>query len=272
MQEYQGWSLPVEGQHRQGYPPVTAAPNSYKAAPVSPPQTHYSGVVYQQGNQFDASPARSSRDHSNVINHSPVHGYNVFESPGHFEVPTSPGQVSNTYIVSPQNIDNNVYQSPEISPGSWNVPSPENSTKSAVEGHDQNPSNTALTLHSVSSHQVSPVERPLVRPTLAVGKGNDQVANIPFHQQQTTVNYQRIPDIRRESKLREKNQSHMLQAGQRFVPRGGLETMATSTRRIKPKPDVPNHQTVNAFKYKIDHDREKTARSKALDLMNMMMS
>ena len=54
------------------------------------------------------------------------------------------------------------------------------------------------------------------------------------------------------------------------APARNLEKKATSTRRKKVEKAVPNHQTINAFKFKLDHDREKIAKGRALELLNML--
>lgn len=290
MQDYQGWYIPAGGQ-AQGSPPVSAVSSSYNAPPAPQTQAHYNNytVVSPQGRPYNAfeavSPAPSSSNYPPSSQNGNCGSYgvpaqygqssgygNVVSPPRnggdqHFVLTPPREQPPSGYVVSPQNSDNNRYPSPEISPGSWNVPSPESMT--TVEGYDKNPFGTMTSSHSVAPSTVSPVERPLIRPTVAVGKGYDHIPDLPMRQQNASK-YQRVPDIRRESKMRQKNQDSMLRPGQRPAPARSLEKMATSTRQNKPKPPMPNHQTIHTFKYKLDHDREKIAQSKALDLMNMM--
>jgi hypothetical protein len=291
MQEYHGWSLPAGGQSPQGYAPenyntqhvsVTAS-NNYNAASSSQHQPHYNNydVVSPQVRPCNAheavSPPRPSYNYEVPTPDGQSYGHSNVASPqrnewnGHFVSTPPQGQPTTNFKVSPLNSDNNHHSSPEISLGSWNVPSPENMTKSTVEGYDNNPFGTMMPSNTSSPVTISPTERPLIRPTVAVGKGYDHIPDLPLRQH-NEGKYNRVADIRRESRIRQKKEDSMLRPGQRPVPKGRLENMATSTRQGMLKPPMPNHQTIHAFKYKLDHDREKIAQNKALNLLNMMSS
>ncbi|CAJ1949586.1 unnamed protein product [Cylindrotheca closterium] len=173
------------------------------------------------------------------------------------------------FNTTPQNIDNNYYPSPPMSEGSWNVPTPESTgtTKTTVEGYYYGKGyQTSMHSRNVSPESIASNERPITRPAVAVTRRYNGIPAFPNTQQK----YRPIADIRQESKNREKKEHLMLRPGIRRLPHMSLEKMATSTRVKKSKSPVPNHQTVNTFKYKLHHDREAIARNKALSMMTML--
>ena len=277
MPEFLGWTHPDGSPVSYNQqPPRTAPPHSgYETIAWSNDQhsyhVHYSPRPTQQrSNVYEVSPPRPSYGASTMESSSPISssGYQ-YQYAHEGQVMTPPREQPPTHFhVTPQNIDNNYYPSPPMSQGSWNVPSPESTTKTTVEGNYGKPYYNSVPPRQTSPAAISPDERPITRPTVAVNKGYDTIPAFPMPHQ--TSRYRPIADIRQESKNRQKKEHLMLRPGMRRLPNMSLEQMATSSRVRKPRPPVPNHQTVNAFKYKLDHDRETIARSKALSLMNML--
>ncbi|KAL3927915.1 MAG: hypothetical protein SGBAC_012880 [Bacillariaceae sp.] len=285
MEEFQGWTSPAGGQSNQ---------NGFSNPPVLPPTTayhgydapttlanHYYNVQYsprpneQRVNVYEVSPPRPTYGTSNPTSVSPDRSYgypyqNAYGGPHNVSTPPR-DQPPTQFNATPRNIDNTYYPSPPMSQGSWNVPSPESatSTKTTVEGEYGKTYHATAPPRNISQVSISPNERPITRPTVAVSRGHEGIPAFPIPQQQQK--YHRVADIRQESKNREKKEHLMLRPGIRRLPHMSLEKMATSTRVQKPKLPVPNHQTINAFKFKLHHDRETIARSKALSLMDMHM-
>lgn len=115
---------------------------------------------------------------------------------------------------------------------------------------------------SPSSSEVSSNES-LQLPSF-VGRGYENVPNLS-PQQMTQPRYQRAVDARRKQKNRE-NKEKLINCQME----NKLERNATSTRKIRAEKKGPNHQTINAFKLKLDHNREKIAKGRALELLNML--
>lgn len=275
MQEFHGWTLPARAQQNgfssQQVPPPRTVYGGYDVPTFSPNHQYYN-VPYspqQLVNVHVVSPPRSTIGASSVGSASPncSHGYQYQNAHGGQHISTPPrDQAPTLFNATPQTIDNKYYPSPPISQGSWNVPSPESATKTTVEGDYGKAYQTSMTARNISPDSMASNERPITRPTVAVGRGYENIPAFPITQQK----HRPVTDIRQESKNRQTKEHMMSRPGIKRLPHMSLEKLATSTRVQKPKPPVPNHQTVNAFKYKIHHDRETIAQSKALSLMNIL--
>jgi hypothetical protein len=119
-------------------------------------------------------------------------------------------------------------------------------------------------------------------PLLPENSNSQEYERVPYKKTQyagTGKIYQRsvgVDEIKRQSKVRQQQEKIMMQSGKGRVPMGGhvplkrLIQMTTSSRKRRGDKAVPHHQTVNAFKYKLHHDREMIAQSKALDLFDLL--
>jgi hypothetical protein len=278
MKEFQGWTRPARtlvSYNQQ--PPRNVSPHSGYEAHAAWPNEHNYNVHHsphptqQRVNPYEISPPRVSygTPGGEFVSPNSIYGYQYQNTNGAHQVLTPPrDQPPTPSHVTPQNIDNNYYPSPPMSHGSWNVPTPESAGKTTVEGNYGKPYYTSMPPRHISPASMSANERPITRPTVTVNKGYEGIPAFPMPQQNSK--YRPVVDIRQESKNRQQKEHLMLRPGIRPLPCMNLEQMATSTRVRKPRPPVPNHQSVNAFKYKLDHDRETIARSKALSLMNIL--
>lgn len=269
--------------------------NNYNA-PVSP-QGHYSHqnvpreeiVSSRRNQQYDNYSVVSPGQHFNNNNVSQPQG----QAYGQYSPLSRREQPPNNFTLSPQNSDGKHYPSPTASPGSWNVPSPQN-VNATSEGYNNSvvqsrhsspeispgswnmassPKSPSLETYSnpfasaVPSHADSPVGA-FDSPNRLIRRGYEGIPALPVRKPTTATTTTAANTTTNRVPVRD---SMMMHSARRSLPPGCLEGMATSSRQKKVKKEVPNHQTINAYKYKLDFDREKNAKSKALDLMHMFL-
>ena len=227
---------------------------SYNYPPSSPRGQPYNNTY---GNYNTVSPGQTFENNYNVVS-PPQQTYN--------------SNYSSTSPPSPRNSDYMSPRSPRSSPvmtrrtwGNRNSPVENDYSHPYASPNSQGsaPSNAQSAVASYSSYSASD---PLQLPAF-LGKGYENVPELP-QKQMIQPRYQRAADIRKESKLRERKEKLMNR--HMGEPARNLEKKATSTRQKKVEKAIPNHQTINAFKFKVDHDREKIAKGRALELVNML--
>lgn len=252
--ERPSWVSPASPQN-QGY-------NGYEES--RSPSNHSSG-----GNSYYGSPTPASPPSNNIYGSS--YPQASYAYPQNYASPNNAAYLSAN--------DNNHYASPVLSPGDWNVASP-NSMSGASTGtpyptpsvstskdpfmYDQP---TTANIPSLQNNAKSDLD--IRRQIVASAKAN---ALLRSHAQASApsrlgAGYQQHGSAQHPTDPFQKTNGSKSSSG--FQPRRlfGRERLATSSRKMKKATAEEDFETINDYKCQMDIDRQKDATNKALRLL-----
>jgi hypothetical protein len=204
--------------------------------------------------------------------------------------------------------DNNTYETPVISPGSWNAPTPESqitapydspssvqsrSSSSAMPHAPTSASSASMDDYPSLPSELGKVEviksdvdmeresmaenRALRLMDRAVGakpQVRSSTAGALTARQAATKRDEMQKKIETESKIRHKEEREKMKPTPKLAIAKPKERLATSTRKVKQSPEddsaaVFEEETVDDMKCQLDREREQEAEKKALRLLQL---